>query len=113
METPAPRPAYARSDTDQVSNEQPTKKSAGIVMNEVDSKSEEGASSGSDIKKKPYDDGGNSDSEHGVTNERFENLEMDDSEIRYSKPAEDAMDLVTEVLHVDDDTSINPWTFRM
>lgn len=115
MATPIPRPTYARNDTDQVTGSdyegQPMKKSAGVMMDELDFKDGAGASSsGSDIKKK-YDDG--SDSEHGIATERFENLVLDDSEIHYSRPVENAIDLVTEVLHVDDDTSINPWTFRM
>jgi hypothetical protein len=30
----------------------------------------------------------------------------------YNSPAETAKDLITEVLHVEDDPTLNPWTFR-
>lgn len=119
MATPIPRPTYIRSDTDQVDHELPAdhelpkKKTADATLTELHSSGSEGAFSASDDKKIPYYDGSGSDSERDATNEHFENLVLDDSEIHYSKPVENAMDLVTEVLHVDDDTSLNPWTFRM
>jgi hypothetical protein len=31
---------------------------------------------------------------------------------RYNAPPETATDLITEVLHAQDDPSLNPWTFR-
>lgn len=90
-----PRSTFAGNDIDQVNDEAPAKKSA--MTTEVHSS--EGGLSSSDERKVAYDDGSTSESEH--------------SEIHYSKPVENAMDLVTEVLHVDDDTSLDPWTFRM
>jgi hypothetical protein len=39
-------------------------------------------------------------------------IEDYDSE-NYDKPAETANDLITEVIHVEDDPSLNPWTFRV
>lgn len=111
MATPALRPTFTRSETDQVDDAQPSKKTATVATGEVRPGNWEATSSASDIKKKPYEDG--SGSENEIVDNHFENLVLDDSEIHYSKPVEDAMDLVTEVLHVDDDTSLNPWTFRM
>lgn len=116
----ASRPSYSRSITDQPIDQPiddpPKKKTADVVTTELSSQhgGEGGSSSASDIKKKlPYDDGSGSDSEHGVAEQHYENLVLDDSEIHYTKPAEDALDLVTQIIHVDDDTSLNPWTFRM
>jgi hypothetical protein len=37
----------------------------------------------------------------------------EDGEEHYTRPAETAEDLVTEVLHVHDDPTLNPWTFRV
>jgi hypothetical protein len=37
----------------------------------------------------------------------------EDGERHYTAPAETAEDLVTEVIHVTDDPSLNPWTFRV
>jgi len=37
----------------------------------------------------------------------------DDGEEHYNVPAETAEDLVTEVIHVRDDPTLNPWTFRV
>jgi hypothetical protein len=50
--------------------------------------------------------------------EKRENVSLTDSEARYeARPKKDrlksARDLVTEVLLVEDDPSVNPWTFRM
>jgi hypothetical protein len=36
----------------------------------------------------------------------------EDGEEHFTAPAETAEDLVTEVIHVTDDPSLNPWTFR-
>jgi hypothetical protein len=36
----------------------------------------------------------------------------DNGEEHYNVPAETAKDLVTEVIHAQDDPSLNPWTFR-
>ena len=36
----------------------------------------------------------------------------DDGSELYNTPPETAKDLVTEVLHVEDDPTLNPWTFR-
>jgi hypothetical protein len=36
----------------------------------------------------------------------------ENSEEHYNVPATTAKDLVTEVIHAQDDPSLNPWTFR-
>ncbi|KAF2665474.1 OPT superfamily oligopeptide transporter [Microthyrium microscopicum] len=36
----------------------------------------------------------------------------EDGEEQYNAPAETAKDLITEVIHVTDDPTLNPWTFR-
>jgi hypothetical protein len=38
---------------------------------------------------------------------------VDEDHEHYDRPAETAKDLVTEVLHVRDDPTLNPWTFRV
>jgi hypothetical protein len=37
----------------------------------------------------------------------------EDGEKLYTEPAETPNDLITEVIHVTDDPSLNPWTFRV
>jgi hypothetical protein len=37
----------------------------------------------------------------------------EDGEEHYNAPAETAEDLITEVIHVRDDPTLNPWTFRV
>src|ERR1700760_3621842 len=37
----------------------------------------------------------------------------EDGEEHYTRPAETAEDLITEVIHVRDDPTLNPWTFRV
>ena|ERR1700753_3009822 len=37
----------------------------------------------------------------------------DDGEEHYNRPAKTAKDLVTEVIHVRDDPTLNAWTFRV
>lgn len=54
---------------------------------------------------------------HGPDGEKQErhgrNVIIDeDGEEYFTAPAETAEDLVTEVIHVTDDPSLNPWTFR-
>ena len=36
----------------------------------------------------------------------------EDGEEHFTAPAETAEDLITEVIHVTDDPTLNPWTFR-
>ena len=38
--------------------------------------------------------------------------EEDDDELIHNTPAETATDFITEVIHAEDDPSLNPWTFR-
>lgn len=62
---------------------------------------------------------GPDDSQHiEYFDEKRENLSVSDSDAREKvRPKKDrlksARDLVTEVLLVEDDPSVNPWTFRM
>jgi hypothetical protein len=62
---------------------------------------------------------GSNDAKHiEYFDEKRENASVTDSEAREDvKPKKDrlktARDLVTEVLLVEDDPSVNPWTFRM
>jgi hypothetical protein len=100
------RPTYGRADTDLISTASPISKKEPVVTT---SNLDIGAASGSDTK----------DSAKGsqplFANSRPEELfEYDEaSEVHYNVPVETAKDLVTEIIHADDDTSLNPWTFRM
>jgi len=96
------RPAYARPDTDL---------SMGVA---IDSKAQEAGSN--DI----Y----NNDEKSSEANERGDFEVVTEAGLpTYDVQAEDhfgeadvvntAKDIVTHVLHVDDDPSLNPWTFRM
>jgi hypothetical protein len=42
-----------------------------------------------------------------------ESLDHDNEKLQSSKPPTSARDLVTEVLMVEDDPTVSPWTFRM
>ena len=41
------------------------------------------------------------------------NASHNDDDHHYTKPPSTARDLVTEILRVEDDPTLNPWTFRM
>lgn len=43
----------------------------------------------------------------------FESSDHDSDHIKRTKPPTTARDLVTEILLVEDDPTLNPWTFRM
>jgi hypothetical protein len=36
----------------------------------------------------------------------------EDGEVHYNAPPRSATELVTEVIHAEDDSTLNPWTFR-
>ena len=58
-------------------------------------------------------------SSNGVSNEKDVNIEatpaydVESGESEEPHHVSTAKDLVTNILHVDDDPSLNPWTFRM
>jgi hypothetical protein len=57
---------------------------------------------------------GSNDEEKSIGAEPHENHLIDeDGERHYTEPAETPKDLITEVIHVTDDPSLNPWTFRV
>lgn len=90
------RPSFARADTD------------GISLQNIDystsSKQENGA---------PEYLGDVKDSKGGAyITEDPEDVPQYDTELGEVKIVEDAKDLVTQVIHVDDDPTVSPWTFR-
>lgn len=112
MATPQQRPGFSRVDTDMASGielQSASSKasgskaplSSGLEIPEPDSKT--GATSGS-IKEVPaYHDSDDYSLHEGVT----------DYVAGEHKIVETAEDIVNQVLSVEDDPTLNPWTFRM
>lgn len=95
------RPAYARADT-------------GLSMGvAVDSKAHEAGSN--DIYKSDKSSEGNEKGDFEVVTDTGLPTYDVQAEDHFGEPdvVETAKDIVTHVLHVDDDPSLNPWTFRM
>ena len=110
MANPHQRPGFSRVDTDMASGielqpassktEAPV--SSGFEIPDPDSKT--GAASGS-IKEVPaYHDGDDYSVHEGTTG---------DYVAKEHKIVETAEDIVNQVLTVEDDPTLNPWTFRM
>ena len=97
------RPGFERQNTDQIPLE-----------NMDDNKSATGPSS-SEFHDPEAKDGGVVEVTNYKTSEEFdperENVDQDGFAV-VTEPVQDANDLVTQVIHVDDDPSINPVTFR-
>ncbi|KAI9833358.1 MAG: hypothetical protein M1819_003753 [Sarea resinae] len=92
------RPGFARVDTDR-----------GIAMDDMDHKS-----SSVDIGKPGFIDTGAKDGLKVSESARPDSSEGgDEVQTGETMIVSTAEDLVTNVIHVDDDPSINPWTFRM
>ncbi|OQO11666.1 hypothetical protein B0A48_03393 [Cryoendolithus antarcticus] len=99
------RPGFARKDTEGIpfSDMPSSSKSQGYEFQDRGAKDGTNVGiteEGSDDKK--YDDIGNELPNYA-----------DDEEGHFTKPVETAQDLTTQVLHVDDDPSLSPYTFRV
>ena len=98
------RPSFTRHDTDAVPNEDEKKPYA--VTSGADNSSGEFRDSKGSTEKKPFEDGTTEMPPYYHDTEAA----IGEGEIGALETAED---IVTTVIHVDDDPTINPWTFRM
>jgi hypothetical protein len=96
------RPSYTRHDTDAVTTEE---KGPYGTTTSVEASSKEGsitkAQEAGVLELPPYHDAADADAEAAFRDGNVKN-DLDTAE-----------DIVTTVIHVDDDPSLNPWTFRM
>ena len=94
------RPGFERKDTDGISLE-PVKASSSTRMDDDSERRNEEPKEGQFVDVNPIDP---AIPAYDVENDGFG---------RISQPVETAKDLVTQVLHVDDDPTLNPLTFRV
>ncbi|KAK6434602.1 hypothetical protein LTR95_009219 [Oleoguttula sp. CCFEE 5521] len=99
------RPGFARKDTE------------GIPFSDMPSSSK---SQGYEFQDRGAKDGTNVGiTEEGSDDKKYDHIGnelpnyADDEEGHFTKPVETAQDLTTQVLHVDDDPSLSPYTFRV
>lgn len=96
---PAPRPGYQRQDTD-----------TGIARKSLDI-----GGSSSPTSKSKFDEAeqiGGDKNDTFVTNNALPLYDGEEDKI-HDEGVTTAEDLVTQVIHVEDDPTLNPWTFRM
>lgn len=99
---PVARPTYVRQDTD-----------TAISLRNFDDKGESSKSKLGESEQVDTEFGGGKTDAHVDNQEVLPQYDEEGQTLPQANNVNGAEDLVTQVLHVEDDPTLNPWTFRM